>query len=250
MLNLDKAPYKDLRVRRALAQAIDRQFLVDKATFGLNKVATGPISSEMPWCYTPDVRSYPFDPKAAEQQLDAAGVKRGADGIRFRARLIALRGSDLFARTAEIIATQLKTVGVDVQVSVLDRATALPMVYNTREFDMFIHGLTTGPDPAISVDRQYVSTNIRPSPFTNAAGYRNPQVDKLLADAAVATSRERRAELYKEFQKLVVDDLPMIWLFEDKIFSAFRNEFGGLHDWGPDANYDLARAWWKKGKPG
>ena len=113
---------------------------------------------------------------------------------------------------------------------------------------MFIHSLTTGPDPAIGVERQYVSSNIRPSPFTNAAGYRNPQVDKLLADAAVATSREQRATLYKQFQKIVADDLPIVWLYEDKTFSAYRNEFGGLHDWGPDANYDLGRAWSKKGK--
>jgi peptide/nickel transport system substrate-binding protein len=248
MFNTDKAPFGDVRVRRALAQAIDRKFIVDKATFALNKVATGPISSEMAWAYTPDVRIYSFDPKAAEQQLDEAGFKRGPDGVRFHARLIALRGSDIFARTAEIVATQLKAVGVDVQVSILDRATALPQIYTTREFDMFIHSLTTGPDPAIGVERQYASSNIRPSPFTNAVGYRNPQVDKLLADAAVATSRDQRAALYKDFQKIVVGDAPMVWLYEDKTFSAYRNEFGGMHDWGPDSNYDSGRAWWKMGK--
>ena len=248
MFNMDKAPFNDVRVRRALTQAIDRNFIVDKATFGLNKAATGPFSSEMAWAYTPDVRIYAYDPKAAEQLLDEAGVKRGADGVRFRAKLVAFRGTDIFARTAEIVANQLKAVGVDVQVSILDRATAIPQVYNTREFDMFIHSLTTGPDPAIGVERQYVSSNIRPSPFTNAAGYRNAEVDKLLTDGAVATSREQRASLYKAAQKIIVGDAPLVWLFEDKTFSAFRNEFGGLHNWGPDANYDLGRAWWKKGK--
>jgi peptide/nickel transport system substrate-binding protein len=248
MFNMDKAPYNDVRVRRALSQAIDRKFIVDKAGFGLNKVATGPISSEMAWAYTPDVRIYPYDPKAAEQLLDEAGVKRGPDGVRFHTKVVALRGADIFARTAEIVANQFKAVGVDVQVSILDRATALPQVYTTREFDMFIHSLTTGPDPAIGVERQYAAYNVRPSPFTNAAGYRNPQVDKLLADAGVATSRDQRAALYKDFQKIVVDDAPLVWLYEDKTFSAYRNEFGGMHDWGPDSNYDLGRAWWKKGK--
>ena len=248
MFNEDKAPFNDVRVRRALTQAIDRQFIVEKAGFGLNKVATGPFSSEMAWAYTPDVHIYAYDPKEAERLLDEAGVKRGADGVRFRTKLGAFRGVDTFAKTAEIVANQLKAIGVEVQVTILDRATALPQVYNTREYDMFIHSLTTGPDPAIGVERQYVSTNIRPSPFTNAAGYRNPQVDKLFADAAVAKSREERAALYKAVQKIIVDEAPLVWLFEDKTYSAFRNEFGGLHDWGPDSNYDLGRAWWKKGK--
>jgi peptide/nickel transport system substrate-binding protein len=248
MFNMDKPPLNDLKVRRAISQAINRDFIVDKASFNLNKVATGPLSSETSWAYAKDVHLYPYDVAAAEKLLDEAGFKRGADGTRFKMKVVAARGVDAFAKSAEIVAEQLKKVGIDVEVNILDRATVLNQVYTKREFDTFIHSMTSGPDPAIGVERQYISSNIRPSPFTNAVGYKNPAVDKLFADAAIETSIDKRAGFYKSAQKILTDDAVMVWLYEGVIYSAFRSEFGGMHESGPDANYDLGLAWWKKGK--
>jgi len=248
MFNLDKAPYNNLKVRQAIAHAIDRNFIVDKATFNLTKVATGPISSETGWAYTADVPKYAYDPDLAAKLLDEAGVTKGADGTRFEARLVVQRGVDTFLRASEIIAEQLKRVGIAVKIQVLDKSTALEVVYSKRDFDVFLASLASGPDPALGVQRQYITSNIRPAPFTNAAGYRNEEVDKLFQEAAATNDRTIRADRYKKTQQVLVRDLPVLWLFEVVTYSAYRNEFAGLNSWSPDSIYYYDKAWWTKGK--
>jgi len=93
MLNLDKVPYNNVLVRRAITHAIDRQFIVDKAKYGLGKVATGPVSSDLTWAYTPDTRQYPFDIEEANKLLDEAGLPKGADGTRFAGSIVVSKQS-------------------------------------------------------------------------------------------------------------------------------------------------------------
>jgi peptide/nickel transport system substrate-binding protein len=236
-------------VRWALAHAIDKNFILQKADYGLGRVATGPISSETAWFYNGDVRRFEYDRKKAELLLDEAGYKRGPDGVRFRVGVIANRGLDLFTKTAEIIAEQLKQVGIEVKVQILDRTTMLTAIFQKRNFDMWVHGFATGPDPDLSVARLYVSSNIRPAPFTNGAGYRNQKVDDLFAKAGRAASREERARLYRKMQETIVEDQPYVWLLEYGLNSAFKADFSGLHTWAPAGYYQLDEVWWKKGRP-
>jgi peptide/nickel transport system substrate-binding protein len=83
LFNNKKKPFDDIRVRQAIAHAIDREFVAKALHKGLSKPSTGPIHSGFPQ-YSADVTSYKLDLKKAEELLDAAGLTKGADGVRLR----------------------------------------------------------------------------------------------------------------------------------------------------------------------
>ncbi len=246
--NLDRAPLNNLKVRQAIATAIDKKYILDKADYGLGKIATGPIPSSLPWAYTADVAKYDFNVARANQLLDEAGLSRKEGGIRFKTSLMWDRTVPLFSTTAEILREQLKAVGIDLELKPFDRATMLDLVFTKRDFDLWVHGLSTGGDPAIGIQRLYLSSNIRPAPFTNASGYRNPTVDELFSKAAAEPDQKVRAQLYREVQKILTQDLPIVWLLEFSENSAWRDEFRGVHEWSAMSFYTLGDAWWTKGR--
>jgi peptide/nickel transport system substrate-binding protein len=246
--NLDRAPLNNLKVRQAVAYAIDKKDILDKADYGLGKIATGPIPSSLPWAYTPDVAKYNHDPAMANKLLDEAGLPKNDKGIRFKTTLVWDRTVPLFTKTAEILREQLKAVGIDLELKPFDRATMLDLVFTKRDFDLWVHGLSTGGDPAIGIQRLYLSNNIRPAPFTNASGYRNPAVDELFSKAASNPDQKARAQLYYTVQKTLTQDLPIIWLLEFSENSAWRDEFRGVHEWSAMSFYTLGEAWWTKGR--
>ena len=91
-------------------------------------------------------------------------------------------------------------------------------------------------DPVIGVNRTYVSSNIRPGViWSNTQQYSNARVDELLAAAAVETDTAKRAELYKEFQQIVVADAPILYLSEMPYSLAYKDGMDGIPTgiWGP-----------------
>jgi peptide/nickel transport system substrate-binding protein len=247
MMNLDKEPFSKIEVRRAIAHAINRDFIIEKAVYNLAKPATGPVSSQLAWAYTADTAQYPFDVAKANALLDEAGYPRGSDGIRFSTSVATNRSTEAFVKAAQIIAEQLNAVGIAVTVNALDTASINEMVFTKRDFGMYINSLTTGPDPAMGVQRQYVSNNIRPVPNTNAVGYKNPTVDKLMKDAAQSSSREQRAKLYKDVSRILCEDVAMVWLYENPTFSIYNAKFGNLHNWAAESIYSYGDVYSKEG---
>ena len=106
--NLSRKPLDDVRVRRAIAMAIDRQFIVDRVYFGQGRPATGPISHLLAWAYTPDVRQYPHDTGAAVRLLDEAGLKPGRTGERLA---LTFTHASTAQRLGQTVREQLKAVG-------------------------------------------------------------------------------------------------------------------------------------------
>lgn len=88
--NITRAPLSDLRVRRAIAHAIDKQFLVDKLLFGQGVTATGPVSHTLARAYNPNVDKYEDNLALANQLLDEAGHRRTSDGTRFHLKFPAV----------------------------------------------------------------------------------------------------------------------------------------------------------------
>ena len=248
-LNLRKAPFNNLKVRQALAHAVDKQYIEEKADYGLGKPALGPIASPTKWAFNPRITQYEFNLKKAEQLLDEAGYKRGPDGIRFKTSLTADRGNFIAAKAAEILRDQFGKIGVQVDLKLVDRATMVDAVYVRWDFDMQVHGFGTGPDPAIGVSRMYVSSNIKPVPFANASAYSNKEVDELFGLAERAPTVKARADYYFKVQQVLAREVPYIWLSEYGLQSAWRDEFKGVHSWCSRSYISLGDdVWWVKGK--
>ena len=226
--NLSRRPLNDLRVRRAIAMALDRQFIVDRVYFGQGRPATGPISHLLAWAYTPDVRQYPHDVTAAGQLLDEAGVKPARGGERFA---ITFTHANTQQRLGQAVREQLKAVGITVNLETLDFNAAVDRVFVKKNFDLGMASYCNGADPDIGVRRVYVSSNIGPFPFSNGAGYRNPRIDELFDEASRFADREARRVRYVEIQKILADDVPYFWIVDSEGLRAHRTAFSGFRLW-------------------
>jgi peptide/nickel transport system substrate-binding protein len=117
-------------------------------------------------------------------------------------------------KASEVVAQQLRAVGLAVRQTPMERSLMLDKVFKQYEFDLFIHNYTTYGDPAIGVTRAYDCDNIVPAPFTNVERYCNRKVDELFDQAAEATNRADRARAYQAAQEIIARELPTIPLLE------------------------------------
>lgn len=227
--NLRNEPLSKKEVRHAIAYGIDRDLLVALALNGRGKVATGPISSANTF-YDGDVRKFPRDVAQANKLLDAAGFPAAGGGMRFSLRLLyqgAGEGGSLQA-AAEIMREQLREIGIDLKLQPSDAASYQDNAFIKWNYDMAMGSFQTGPDPKIGVARMYLSEFIVPRNASNLMGYSNPKVDELFKQAAFEVNEEKRTALYHEAQKLMVEDLPALWLWEKTYPVANRKGLVGL----------------------
>src|SRR5262245_30756384 len=222
--NLDRPILKEPRVRQAIALALDRQQFLERVLFGQGKVASAPISSEITWAHAAGLAMPRYDRAEAERLFEAAGWKRDvpvariarwvvgvADGTRLEIYFLHF---PTFAKYGELVRQQLGAVGVEVSQRPLEPAVFAPTVFKDRNFDTNVISYCNGPDPEIGVRRMYHSSQIGPAPFTNAAGYRNAQVDGLFDEASRTVELAKRTGIYRQFQEIVVRELPYYWLVE------------------------------------
>lgn len=243
-VNIDRPYFKDVRVRQALAHAIDLNTLNKVVWFGFGKPAVSPVVSTLGQFFNPSVPKYPYDPARAEALLDAAGLKRGADGHRLKIQIDYLPYGDDYKRSAEYIKQALKRVGVDVTVRTQDTPTYTKRVYGDRDFDLAVVWFAGFADPLVGVTRAYRSDTVGKNiPWSNGSGYRGDEANRLIDQAQGSPSQAERIELFRKFQSVVQTDLPSIPLLELRFFTV---QSSNLRDTvsGVDQVYaSLKRAW-------
>ncbi len=239
--NLERPILKELRVRQAVAHAINRQTFLSQILFGDGKVAAAPISSEIPWAHAAGLNMPKPDRAEAEKLLEGVGWKKEGDGPR-TARAVpgVADGTRLsidflhfptFAKYGELVRQQLAAVGIGVVLRPLEPAVFAPAVFKDRNFDSNVISYCNGPDPEIGVRRMYHSSQIGSAPFTNAAAYRNPRVDALFDEANRTVEHDKRPRLYRQIQEIVVQDLPYYWLVETVSTRAWAARCAGFKAW-------------------
>jgi peptide/nickel transport system substrate-binding protein len=210
--NLDNPNLAQKPVRQALAHAIDRDVLLNVAWYGHAKPTNGPVSPALTKYFIADLPLYAFDPVKAEQLLDEAGLKRGADGNRFSVSVSYIPG-DGYKRSTEYLQQAFAAIGVKVDVVSQDFATYVKRVYTDRQFDISVHAMSGYYDPTPGAQRLYISTGFKPGvPFSNGSHYANARVDELLEASAVENDDKKRYEQFAEFQRIIVDDIPALTL--------------------------------------
>jgi peptide/nickel transport system substrate-binding protein len=214
--NMEREVFKDVRVRRAFAHAIDNRVVTNVVWMGYGTPAKGPIHKGLAKFQTDDVPTYGLDLDTANRLLDEAGHPRGADGIRFRISHHYLPFGEQFVRLAEYVRQALDKVGVAVETVNQDYGTYLNSVFTERDFDITTFFANNQSDPTIGVERFYWSGNFQPGvPFSNAAAYQSPAMDAILERTRTLVDEAERRRAFVEMQQLAMEDLPyvpLVWI--------------------------------------
>ena len=205
--NTKEGPTADVKVRQAIAYAVDRNFIQKALFLGLAPDAKTGIHKDSPF-YNADVEAYDLDLDKANAILDEAGYAKGDDGMRFK--LTVDYGWNPIKAPAEYLKPQLKKIGIDVEVrSSPDFPTWAKRVSN-HEFDMTWDVVFNWGDPVIGVHRTYDCNNIKKGViWSNTQQYCNQDVNAIMEQAAVETDPEKRKALYKQFQDILAAELPL-----------------------------------------
>jgi peptide/nickel transport system substrate-binding protein len=223
IFNLDNQYLKDVRVRRAIAHAIDLNVILNTVWYGYGHVSPTPISTFLPHYQDPSIKPYAFDLEAAETLLDEAGYRRDAAGVRFQLRLTHNSYNEGFKRVAEYLKQNLARIGITATIDSYDFSTYIKKVYTDRAFDLTAEYLGSQFDPTLGVQRIYWSKNFKIGlPFSNASHYGNPEVDRLLEAASVEIDDEKRRQEFNAFQKIIAEDVPVVNLISLENVTVFN----------------------------
>lgn len=227
--NLQRPQLAELPVRQAFAHALDRRQMLERVQFGQGRVAEAPIHSAISWASLPGaLATYEVDAAKANALLDRAGLARTASGERATFDLLMFPA---FARYAELMRQQLGGIGIALRLKPLDPAAFATSVFTQRAFDLALISYCNGVDPEIGVRRMYHSSAIGNVPFSNAAAYRNDEVDRLFDRAGSSTATAARGEAYRAMQRRVAADLPYWGLVETDFTAAWRDTFRDFAPW-------------------
>jgi len=227
--NVEQPPLDNVKVRRAIAHAVDREGLVRDLLLGQARVAHS-VLPEGSWAFDAGQR-YAYDPASAAQLLDEAGF-RDPDGdgprMRFERPLVFKipAGNAATAQFVGVIQNSLKAVGVPASIETLDTNTLIPQL-SQGQFEMTtLRWVGGNQDPVFLFDLFHSGevpapgrTNVR-----NRSRYRNPQLDQILAEALATTDRGKARELYARAQQLVSRDVPMLPLWYPDIMVISRKD--------------------------
>jgi peptide/nickel transport system substrate-binding protein len=244
-INLRKPPLNNVKVRKAIAHVIDKQFIAKEIMTGIGIPAMGPFRYTSPF-YNPNVRRYEYDLKKANQLLDEAGYKKGTDGTRFPLNINWIPGAASSRTICEYLREQLKKVGIKAILRPLPDFPNWVTRISNWDFDLTLDIVFDYPDPVIGIERMYISQNIKNLIWTNTMGYNNLEVDQLFAEAQVEQNYENRKQLYFRVQDILVEDLPIIWVLDAEYLTFCNKDLAGipLDVWGPLNPYDTI--YWNK----
>lgn len=224
--NLRNPILSDVRVRQAFAHFIDREWITQNIWFGFGSAGTGPMPPEQAGLYTTEgVPSYDLDLAKAEELLDAAGYPRKEDGIRFSLTIDPSPYGEEPLRSSEYIKEQAAQVGIKIDIRTADFAGFVQRIYTDRDFDIANFTASAGIDPTIGVHRFYWSKNIKEGvAFSNGSGYANAEIDAILEAASVELDEAKRAALYADFQRKVMEDVPSLVMVATNRVTISRSE--------------------------
>lgn len=226
---------KDVRVRQAIAYALDRRPMVKYLWRGQAELARSILPTQS-WAYDGDVPSYQHDPARANQLLDAAGHPL-VNGVRFHITMKTSTDANTRLMVA-VMQQQLREVGIALDIRSFEPATFLSDVVHGA-FQMYgLRWIGGNEDPDI-FEYAFHSSKFPPN-GANRGFYSNPRVDALIDQARREIDPKSRKPLYAEVQRILANDLPYIdmWYLDNVVVHTRRVKNLQLN---PAGNYDFLR---------
>jgi peptide/nickel transport system substrate-binding protein len=230
--------FADVRVRRALAHAIDRDLIVSTILDGLVRTVDGPIQP-LSWAYEPQVARYAHDPAHARALLDSAGWTAGPDGRRTKDgrplafTLITQAGFAIRENVAQALQRQLADVGVTMTVKPID-GTTISSLWFAGDFDAMLHWWQSGADPEITL---FFAADRTPPAGRNLNYLADDSLTRILYASDRAVDTASRGPLLRSAQRRVAELVPELVLYNtskiDAVPAGLKNFKGNPTNAGP-----------------
>lgn len=244
--NLEHPFFKDVRVRRAVSLAIDREALVKGVLLGQGVAAFGPYKPGT-WAYNNRLAAPERNVAHARRLLGEAGFTDidgdgmlEKDGKPFAFTILTNQGNEQRILTATVIQSQLNEVGIAVQIRTVEWAAFIKEFVDKGRFDAIILGWTITQDPDIF--DVWHSSKAKPGGL-NFIHYKNPALDALLEAARGTPDQTRRKELYDRIQVILDTDQPYCFLFVPYALPIVQSRFRGIHPAPAGIMYNFDK-WW------
>ncbi len=207
-MNLTREPFDDVRVRQAIALAIDRETLCEAGYFGLCEPVQGPVGTGSPWHF--GYQPYDQDIERARELLAEAGYPDG-----FEMELLPTTQYGETVRAAQVLQQQLAEIGIEATINAPEWSEWLELEGNFM-YDAYIcnwNGL-------IDAD-QYYYLQHRSDQVFNFTGYDNSEFDQLVDEGRSISDFDERYEIYEQANQTLVDDAPYIYMYNKEEIRAY-----------------------------
>lgn len=213
--NCAEGPFADVRVRQAVAHTIDREAILQAALWGFGTDSYTAYPEGSPWHV--DVEGYPQDFDKAKALLAEAGVPDG-----FEAEM-QIPNTSPDPDIAEIVQADLEQIGIKLTIIESEWATFWPEIYLNKNFYFTCFGYSARVDPDQTFYPRFHSDGVH-----NAMQYSNPDLDKLLDAGRAEIDPDARKQTYDDAQKLLVEDLPWLWLYLPDVAMGWKDYVSGF----------------------
>ena len=213
----------DVRVRKAINYGVDVQGIIDGAFFGKGVPSGSPIIPGLSTYYD-DSLSYPYDPQKARSLLAEAGFN---DARKLSLEITVASEYSMHVDTAQVIVDQLKKIGVNATIKLVDWNTWLTEVYRGRNYQATVISLDSPTVSARSFLIRYESKN-----SSNFINFNNGQFDKTFALLLTATNEATRKQLYKDAQRIITENAASVFIQDILYYKVFRiDTFAGVKNY-------------------
>lgn len=227
--NHDKEPFDDLRVRQAINHAIDKDDMIDIAFSGYAEKLGSNMSPAMEIFYQAGLEEvYERDVDRARQLLEEAGYPDG-----FSTTLSISSHNSMYADIAQVAVENLREIGIDVEIEVIEWGVWLERIYQGRDYEMTAIDFTGKLDPH-NILRRYISDY-----STNFFNFENEEYDNLLDDVLLEDEEEVRAEMYKQAQEILTEEAAAVYVLDYQFVWILNPELDGYQHY-PFFFHDLS----------
>ncbi len=228
--NTRREQFADVEFRRALSFLIDKEKLLEDADIE-GVLATGPISPNS-WAFNDSLEPLSYDLDEAIEIIESLGYERDSedgyyvtDDNKVLSLSISFFDSELNQRLVEVLTEMFKEGGILLRERPLNYEQVMREILPTRDFELLLYEIEVATDP----DQYNLWHSLRiDHPMLNISGYDYSRVDILLERARTSLDKEERKEDYFLFQRYLIDDAPVSFLYHPKVFFILRNNIEGF----------------------
>lgn len=230
--NLEREPFNDLRVRQAVAKAIDRGPIIDAALFGYGTPVDILFTQDF-WAALPREEIPPPDIEGAIALLAEAGFPDGFD-----TSITGWAEYGFLENSAIVVQEQLRQIGINAELNLVDTGTMSQVVYIDKDYDMTVTGDSGFVDP-----NGLILNNFKSDEGGNFVNYNNPEVDELIMEGIATSDQAARAEIYHRIQEILLEELPWVCLYVGQQYEAMKSYVQGYEHIPTGSNLSVRQVW-------